>query len=183
MLDKARFVFRYPKNRQANAFLQQYRLVDKLGKGHFAEVYLCIEKSTGQRYAVKVFTKTSPDDISKDGGLQQEIAMLMGVSHPNVLCIKDTFSEPNAVYLVLELAPEGELFNYIVNEKSLSETQCRKLFTQLFQGVKYLVSLIVRPLATCHKLTTCAARPQYSSSGHQTREHSVGGQEPKRQAR
>ncbi|KAK4170248.1 putative DNA damage response protein kinase [Cladorrhinum sp. PSN259] len=137
--DNARFIFRYPKNRYANAFLQQYTPIDKLGKGHFAEVYLCIEKSTGQRYAVKVFTKTpGVEERTKNEGLQQEIAMLMGVSHPNVLCLKDTFNEPNAVYLVLELAPGGELFNYIVKKQKLTENECRKLFTQLFQGVKYL---------------------------------------------
>ncbi|KAK4230627.1 putative serine/threonine-protein kinase fhkC [Podospora fimiseda] len=139
VMDKARFIFRYPKNRHANAFLQQYTPIDKLGKGHFAEVYLCIEKSTGQRYAVKVFTKTpGVEEKTKNEGLQQEIAMLMGVSHPNVLCLKDTFNEPNAVYLVLELAPGGELFNYIVKKKKLTENECRKLFTQLFQGIKYL---------------------------------------------
>lgn len=139
VMDKARFIFRYPKNRQANAFLQQYTPIDKLGKGHFAEVYLCIEKSTGLRYAVKVFTKTpGVEERSKNEGLQQEIAMLMGVSHPNVLCLKDTFNESNAVYLVLELAPEGELFNFIVKKQKLSEAECRKLFTQLFQGIKYL---------------------------------------------
>ena len=81
------------------------------------------------------------EERSKTEGLQQEIAVLMGVSHPNVLCLKDTFNERNAVYLVLELAAEGELFNYIVMKQKLTENETRKLFTQLFQGVKYLVRL------------------------------------------
>ncbi|KAL2259172.1 hypothetical protein VTK26DRAFT_7248 [Humicola hyalothermophila] len=137
--NKARFFFRYPKNRHANAFLQQYTAVDRLGKGFFAEVYLCIEKSTGQRYAVKRFTKTpGAEDRSKNEALQQEIAMLMGVSHPSILCLKDIFNEANAVYLVLELAPGGELFNYIITHQKLSEAQTRKVFLQLFEGVKYL---------------------------------------------
>lgn len=141
VLDKARFVFRYPKSRTTSAFLQQYTPLEKLGKGHFAEVYLCVEKSTGQRYAVKMFTKTpGVEERSKNEGLQQEIAVLMGVSHPNVLCLKDTFNETNAVYLILELAPGGELFNFIVKKTKLTEGECRKLFLQLFQGVKYLVS-------------------------------------------
>ncbi|KAI8962690.1 checkpoint kinase 2-like protein [Daldinia sp. FL1419] len=139
VMDKARFIFRYPRTRASSAFLQQYTLLDRLGKGHFAEVYLCVEKSTGQRYAVKIFTKNpGMDERSKTDGLQQEIAVLMGVSHPNVLCLKDTFNEKNAVYLVLELAPEGELFNYIVMKQKLSEVETRKLFIQLFQGIKYL---------------------------------------------
>lgn len=143
VMDKARFIFRYPRSRTSSAFQQQYTMLERLGKGHFAEVFLCVEKSTGQRYAVKIFTKPSGmEGRSKaDGllGLQQEIGVLMGVSHPNVLCLKDTFNEPNAVYLVLELAPEGELFNHIVMKQKLSEDETRKLFVQLFQGVKYLV--------------------------------------------
>lgn len=142
VLDKARFVFRYPKTRESSAFLQQYTLLEKLGKGHFAEVYLCIHKCTGLRYAVKVFTKrTGKEERSKTEGLQQEIAVLMGVSHPNMLCLKDTFDEGNAVYLVLELAAEGELFNWIVMKQKLTESETRKVFIQLFQGVKYLVSV------------------------------------------
>lgn len=139
---RARFVFRYPQSRQTNGFLQQYTLLQKLGKGHFAEVYLCVEKSSGRRYAVKIFTKTAGvEEKTKTEGLQQEIGMLMGVSHPNVLCLKDTFNERDRVYLVLELAPEGELFNYIVSKQKLSEDETRKLFKQLFHGIKYLVCL------------------------------------------
>jgi serine/threonine-protein kinase Chk2 len=136
---KARFIFRYPHSRQTNPFLQQYTLLEKLGKGHFAEVYLCVEKSTGKRYAVKIFSKPGGvEDRSKTEGLQQEIGVLMSVSHPNVLCLKDTFNERERVYLVLELAPEGELFNYIVMKQKLNENETRKLFVQLFQGIKYL---------------------------------------------
>jgi serine/threonine-protein kinase CHEK2 len=146
VLDKARFIFRYPRSRHTSAFLQQYTLLEKLGKGHFAEVFLCVEKSTGQRYAVKIFTKPAGvEDRSKTEGLQQEIGVLMGVSHPNVLCLKDTFNERNAVYLVLELAPEGELFNFIVMKQKLTENETRKLFIQLFQGIKYLVCFPISP--------------------------------------
>ncbi|ORY65922.1 kinase-like domain-containing protein [Pseudomassariella vexata] len=139
VMDKARFIFRYPRSRTSSAFLQQYTLLERLGKGHFAEVFLCVEKATGSRYAVKIFTKhPGMEEKSKTDGLQQEIAVLMGVSHPNVLCLKDTFNEKNAVYLVLELAPEGELFNHIVMKQKLTEEESRTLFIQLFQGIKYL---------------------------------------------
>ncbi|KAL5379074.1 hypothetical protein DPSP01_008709 [Paraphaeosphaeria sporulosa] len=139
ILDQARFVFRYPSYRDTNGFRQQYSLQEQLGKGHFASVYLCIEKNSGMRYAVKKFEKrTGPVDKSKVDGLQQEIAVLMGVSHPTLLCLKDTFDEADGVYLVLELAPEGELFNWIVMKQKLTESEARKVFVQLFQGVKYL---------------------------------------------
>ncbi|KAI9660863.1 MAG: hypothetical protein M1829_006428 [Trizodia sp. TS-e1964] len=139
VLDQARFVFRYPKSKKTSAFHQQYTLLEKLGKGHFATVHLCIEKATGQRFAVKIFTKLKgAEDKSKIHGLQQEIQVLMGVDNPSLLCLKDTFDEDDGVYLVLELAPEGELFNLIILKQKLTENETRKIFIQLLQGVKYL---------------------------------------------
>lgn len=146
ILDEARFVFRYPRRQDTNGFHQQYSIQGQLGKGHFATVYLCTEKSSGMRFAVKKFEKRAgPSERSKVDGLQQEIAVLMGVSHPNMLCLKDTFDERDGVYLVLELAPEGELFNWIVMKQKLTEAETRKVFVQLFQGVKYLVCANTSP--------------------------------------
>lgn len=140
--NKARFMFKYPQYRETSAFHEQYDVIEKLGKGHFAEVYLCVEKCSGQRYAVKIFTKNThgkeSEERSKTEGLQQEIAVLMGIKHPNLLCLKDTFDERKAVYLVLELAAEGELFNLIVMKQKLTEDETRKVFRQLFDGMKYL---------------------------------------------
>ena len=140
ILHEVPFVFRYPRTREANGFRQQYRILKQLGKGHFATVYLCIERATGARYAVKVFEKRTGDSQkSQVDPLQQEVALLMGVNHPNLLCLKDTFDEADGVYLVMELAPEGELFNLIVTKKKLSEDEARHVFLQLFEGLKYLV--------------------------------------------
>ncbi|KAJ5730137.1 serine/threonine-protein kinase chk2 (cds1) [Penicillium malachiteum] len=140
ILNEARFVFRYARTREISGFRQQYRLHRQLGKGHFAAVYLCVEGSTGKQYAAKVFERR-PGDSQKSQGdtaLQQEIALLKGINHPNLLCLKDTFDEPDAAYLVMELAPEGELFNLIVSKQKLSESETRHVFRQLLEGLKYL---------------------------------------------
>ena len=152
IVNEARYVFRYPHSRETSAFKQKYQLLEQLGKGHFATVFLCVEKESGQRFAVKRFEKrTGPSERSKVDGLQQEVAVLMGVSHPSVLCLKDTFDENDGFYLVLELAPEGELFNCIVMKQKLTEIESRKVFIQLFQGIKYLVNLYIKTIwrVTC----------------------------------
>ncbi|KAL8848798.1 MAG: hypothetical protein Q9221_006176 [Calogaya cf. arnoldii] len=138
ILDQARFTFRYPISRDGNAFRKQYRILQQLGKGHFATVYLCVERASGMQFAVKRFEKRPADSQSKMDGLQQEIGVLKAISHPNVLCLQETFDEDDGVYLVLELAPEGELFNTIVMKQKLSENETRNVFVQLFQGIKYL---------------------------------------------
>lgn len=155
ILDETRCVFRYPRSRRGNGFHQKYSIQEQLGKGHFATVYLAVEKCTGMKFAVKKFEKTTgPGEKSKVEGLQQEIAVLMGVSHPNVLCLKTTFDEDDGVYIILELAAEGELFNWIVMKSKLSESESRKVFIQLFQGIKYLVSIVIA-CNTLDKLTPC----------------------------
>lgn len=140
LLDEARFVFKYPRSStQSSGFGSQYRILQQLGKGHFATVYLCVDRTTGFKFAVKKFEKRMGESQrSQTEGLQQEIAVLKSVSHPNVLCLKDTFNEDDGVYLVLELAAEGELFNWIVTKQKLTEEETRRVFIQLFQGTKYL---------------------------------------------
>ncbi|KAL4933602.1 cytochrome P450 [Aspergillus undulatus] len=139
ILDEVRFVFRYPRTKNINGFRQQYRVLQQLGKGHFATVYLCVERATGTQYAVKVFEKRTGDSQkSQNDSLMQEIGLLMSVSHRNLLCLKDTFDENDGVYLVLELAPEGELFNMIVSKQKFTENEARHIFLQLFEGLKYL---------------------------------------------
>jgi serine/threonine-protein kinase Chk2 len=112
-------------------------ILDQLGKGHFATVYLCVDRTTGMRWAVKKFERTG--EKNRIDGLQQEIAVLMSISHPSLLCLKGAYEEDDGVYVILELAPEGELFNWIVMKQKLSEAETRKLFVQLFQAIKYLV--------------------------------------------
>jgi serine/threonine-protein kinase CHEK2 len=138
----AGFIFRYPRSRHGKTFAQQYTMKQMLGSGFFAQVFMCNEKSSGDCYAVKKFIKNPGlEEKSKYEGLHQEVAMLMGISHPNILCLRETFNEPDAVYVVLELAPNGELFGYITQHQKLTEAETRKVFKQLFEGIKYLVSM------------------------------------------
>lgn len=141
VLDEARFVFRYPKTKETSTFRQKFRVLRQLGKGHYASVYLCVERATGLSYAVKQFEKRRGDFQRQDSEiLQREIAVLKKVSHQNVLGLKDAFDERDGVYIVLELAPAGELFNCIISKQKLTERETRKVFRQLFSGLKYLVS-------------------------------------------
>ncbi|KAF3937593.1 hypothetical protein ABW19_dt0201125 [Dactylella cylindrospora] len=140
LVDGVRFMFRYPQQQATGTFADYFEIPANgtLGSGHFATVFVAIEKSTGQKYAVKVFKKRRKDDGRGQMGLQQEIAVLMSVHHPNVLCLKETFDEEEGIYLILELASEGELFNLIIEKGKLTEDETRKLFLQLLGGLKYL---------------------------------------------
>lgn len=173
ILNEARFVFRYPRTRETNGFRQQYRILNQLGKGHFATVYLCAERSTGDKYAVKVFERRLSDSqkSQNDNALQQEIALLMGVHHPNLLCLKEPFDESDGAYLVLELAPEGELFNWIVNNQKMTEDETRGVFRQLFDGLKYLVCISKVHIYSPGPANVSSARTRNRASRYQARKY------------
>lgn len=148
VFDKAHFIFRYPRSRQTIPFLQQYTLLEPLGKGCFGEVFLCVEKASSEKFAVKTFAKTRRiEAYTQTKSLQQEIAVLKGVSHPNLLCLKDMFTVGGTLLIVMELA-KSDLFSHIIQRRKMTENETRKLFIQLFQGIKYLVHL---PLSFSHR--------------------------------
>ncbi|KAL5614348.1 hypothetical protein BROUX41_004454 [Berkeleyomyces rouxiae] len=134
---QAVFTFQYPRSFQTSAFHLQYTTGKALGAGQYGKVHVCIENSTGIRYAVKLFDADHTNPVQLNT-LRQEIGMLMTLDHPKLVQIKDSFHEDTGMYIVLEYIPGGELFDFIIRKGSLREAEARRLFKQLFDGIKYL---------------------------------------------
>ncbi|KAM0253974.1 hypothetical protein ACHAQJ_006987 [Trichoderma viride] len=130
----------------STGFSKRYDTIERLGKGHYSEVLLCSNRVTGVRHAVKVCTTNLNRDSDKLKYIILEFKALQSLQknpHPNILGVIDLFADYtlNTIYMVLELAPCGELFNYIVTRSCLSEEQTRKIFLQLFSAVEFLHGL------------------------------------------
>lgn len=121
------------------SFREQYAIIEKIGQGHYAPVYLCLDKARGFRYAAKTYQKPAKGALK--GQLLQEIKVILALQHPNILNFIDFIDEDERIYLVLELAPEGELFNWIVTNQKATEPVGKAIHRQLMNGVQYLVSL------------------------------------------
>lgn len=126
-----------------SAFRQQYVLQQLIGTGHFAKVYRCRDKISGKLHAVKIFQQ--PTSVRPGEGIakaKQEIEVLKKFSHPSLIFLEDVINEDDKVYLILELAAEGELFYYIVAKGMLSELESRRLLVQVAQGLQYMVCFL-----------------------------------------
>ncbi|RYP44151.1 hypothetical protein DL768_009360 [Monosporascus sp. mg162] len=123
-------------------FSRRYDLGERLGKGHFAEVFLCSDKVTGLRYATKVFAVKANEVKRSMIDEFHVLRELVQNGHPNIIRMVDLFFEPNPgqAYLILEIALGGELFNYIVMKEKLTEAETRGIFRQLFSALQFLVS-------------------------------------------
>ena len=131
------WTYKMTHNTSCQTFEHKFRIGKTLGKGHFAEVFEIFERTTGQRYAAKMIKKRLDND---KGMFLNEIGLLMSCTHPLITCIRDVFDQTNVIYLVLELAAGGELFDRIIQQGKFSEADTRHIFKQVFSALQYLHS-------------------------------------------
>uniref|UniRef100_A0A3B4BDK3 Calcium/calmodulin-dependent protein kinase type IV n=1 Tax=Periophthalmus magnuspinnatus TaxID=409849 RepID=A0A3B4BDK3_9GOBI len=96
-------------------------------------VYRCEEKQTQKPYAVKVLKKTIDKKI-----VRTEIGVLLRLSHPNIIELKEIFETDTDIALVLELVTGGELFDRIVERGYYSERDAAHVIKQILEAVAYL---------------------------------------------
>jgi serine/threonine-protein kinase Chk2 len=117
------------------SFDERFQVLKTLGKGHFAEVFEAVDRATNNKYAAKMIKKRMVND---DKAFLHEIGLLMSCTHPLITCIRDVFDDGHVIYLVLELAQGGELFDRIIQRGKFTEKETRFVFQQLFSALEYL---------------------------------------------
>lgn len=117
--------------------LGNYELGRTLGEGNFAKVKLAKNLESGLPFAVKILDKSKLIQLNITDQIKREIATLKLLKHPNVVRLHEVLASKSKIYMVLEYATGGELFDRIASKGKLSEAEGRKFFQQLIDGVSY----------------------------------------------
>eukprot|EP01114_Cavostelium_apophysatum_P023101 TRINITY_DN859_c0_g1_i1.p1 TRINITY_DN859_c0_g1~~TRINITY_DN859_c0_g1_i1.p1 ORF type:complete len:300 (+),score=72.46 TRINITY_DN859_c0_g1_i1:73-972(+) len=115
-----------------------YEVKEELGKGAFSVVKLGVNKSTGEKVAIKMIDKKAASTDQDAKRLKTEVDILKKVSHPNIVCLKDLFETSDKLYLVMELVTGGELFDKIVEKGQYSEREASTVVKKMISAVLYL---------------------------------------------
>eukprot|EP00386_Alphamonas_edax_P005724 GDKI01018666.1.p1 GENE.GDKI01018666.1~~GDKI01018666.1.p1 ORF type:complete len:189 (-),score=62.78 GDKI01018666.1:87-653(-) len=107
----------------------------KLGQGTYGSVAKGVNKSTGAVRAIKTISKSQVKNIER---FRQEIAIMKGLDHPNIVKLYETFEDQKNIYLVLELCTGGELFDRIIDAGYFTEKDAAVLMKQILAAVFYL---------------------------------------------
>ncbi|XP_017333199.1 calcium/calmodulin-dependent protein kinase type IV [Ictalurus punctatus] len=110
-----------------------YTMGSELGRGATSVVFRCEEKQTEKPYAAKVLKKTIDKKI-----VRTEIGVLLRLSHPNIIRLKEIFETETEISLILELVTGGELFDRIVERGYYSERDAAHVIKQILEAVAYL---------------------------------------------
>lgn len=83
---------------------------------------------------------TERDRLRARNSFDLERRMLGRLEHPHIVKMYECFEDEDALWIVLELCPGGELFARIASAGPIPETGARPMFRQMLYGVGYLHS-------------------------------------------
>jgi calcium-dependent protein kinase len=113
-----------------------YKIGKVLGEGAFGEVRLCTHRESGEKRAVKVLKKVDMEQEEIDAMLN-EINILKGVDHPNIVKIYEYFEDAKRFYIVTQHIEGGELFDSIIKFGTFSEHDAAVLTRQMLSVISY----------------------------------------------
>ena len=133
-----------------------------IGKGSFGIVKLVKSSKTDIKYALKIVRKiffnvklklnfifekkkyiknqveTSKLDKEDIFCIEREMQIHSKINHPNVIKFYGHQKEKKDIIMILEYAPNGNLFSYIRKKERLSESEAFQFFYQTAQALNYL---------------------------------------------
>ncbi|XP_044499595.1 CBL-interacting serine/threonine-protein kinase 7-like [Mangifera indica] len=122
--------------------LNRYQLGRLLGRGSFAKVHQACSIVDNSVVAIKIISKNANLDSNMESRIVREVAAMRRLQHhPNVLKIHEVMATKTKIYLVMEYASGGELFNKVLRRGRFTEVAARRYFQQL-----------VSALHSCHQI-------------------------------
>uniref|UniRef100_A0A8C5VCA9 Serine/threonine-protein kinase SIK3 n=1 Tax=Microcebus murinus TaxID=30608 RepID=A0A8C5VCA9_MICMU len=112
-----------------------YRLLKTIGKGNFAKVKLARHILTGKE--VSVGARDMHDPWYFIFQLFREVRIMKVLNHPNIVKLFEVIETEKTLYLVMEYASGGEVFDYLVAHGRMKEKEARAKFRQIVSAVQY----------------------------------------------
>ena len=108
-----------------------------LGKGSFANVYRALHTKLRKKFAIKVIEVDLEKTDGKEGqNIKREIAVHKRIHHPYVIKFHSYEHWDNKVFLILEYAEKGNLFNFLKKLKSpMKDDEIWEMYRKICEGV------------------------------------------------
>ena len=115
-----------------------------IGKGAFGEVWKVTHENSQKVYCIKILSKRDIFEQKLINQINKEISIMYNVNHPYSVKLVNHFEDNDKLYLIMELASNGNLYNLIQNtkkDKVKNLELIKKLIIQTIEIIKYLHSL------------------------------------------
>ncbi|TDH70633.1 hypothetical protein CCR75_005548 [Bremia lactucae] len=153
--------------------MQEYTLLEFLGEGSTAQVYLAKHEESESHVAIKVIDKLLIRRAQLESKVHQEMVLHTELRHPHVLRVERVFDDARNYYMVLEYCAQRSLAAFVktLPSRQMNEKTTKKLFRQIVAGVVYLhaSNVIHRDLKLANLLLNAQGEIKISDFGLATR--------------
>ena len=121
---------------------ENYKIINKLGKGSFGSVFKVKHKVTGEIRAMKII-KNNPNNESSqivNEKFLKEIQVLKELEHTNIIKIFEYYIDDKYHYIITELLTGGELYESILKFQKFNEKKAAYIMKQILSALNYLHS-------------------------------------------
>ena len=130
--------------RECNKYDFIHENKNPIGRGAFGEVWKVTHENSKKVYCIKILNKNDIFEQKLINQINKEISIMYNVNHPYSVKLVNHFEDNEKLYLIMELATNGNLYNLIQNnkkEKVKNIDLIKKLIIQTIEIIKYLHSL------------------------------------------
>jgi len=114
---------------------QKYAFGKTLGKGGSCRVLEAIEKSTNNKFAVKIMSRA--EETNKEL-FEKERDILQILHHPNIIYLVEHHVDDTSYFLITDLCDGGELFDRIVDKNNaITEKRASQLVRTMLLSIKH----------------------------------------------
>eukprot|EP00397_Hematodinium_sp_SG-2012_P003099 GEMP01003107.1.p1 GENE.GEMP01003107.1~~GEMP01003107.1.p1 ORF type:complete len:1003 (+),score=189.00 GEMP01003107.1:58-3066(+) len=125
-------------NSGSKRHIGNYVLEQTIGEGMFGKVYLGIHSHTSEQVAIKIVDMNKVSGEWSKTRVAREIKIMKRIRHPHVIQMYEVMEREQQTIMVMEYAPHGELYNYIVDHGRVDEEHAVFFFRQIICGVETL---------------------------------------------
>jgi len=118
-------------------FLNQYKVLDRLGRGRMAGVYKAVHR-LGQFVAIKILPPSKAKDAQLLARFQREARLAMQLKHPNVVRTFQVGDTGGLYYLVMECLEGETLDDVLQRRKKLPPAEAVRVLYQALLGLHHL---------------------------------------------
>jgi serine/threonine protein kinase len=144
-------------SRSMPKYVGDYLLLKTIGQGTFGKVKVGEHIVTQQQVAIKVIEKANVKTHKQRNSVQREVRLMKLLHHPHIVEVMDIIENHDHIYIIMEYASGGELFDYIVSHGMVKEKEARVFFRQILSAVDYchknsIIHRDLKPEVKCDRI-------------------------------
>lgn len=113
----------------------RYRIIDTLGEGGMANVYLAEDIILQRKVAVKILRLDLQKEPQTVARFQREALATSELSHPNIVMVLDVGTDQRLPYMVMEYVDGPDLKDYIIQNSPLNLHDVIRIMDQILSAM------------------------------------------------